>query len=78
MDSVIAWGIEALYFNFVEKAIPRHRLGSHVGRYNFYAIRKGSSCGLYFNWLDCKREVNNFPKVQFKDFQSKEEAERYL
>jgi hypothetical protein len=68
MDLIIAEGIEALYFNFVEKAIPRRRLESHVGRYNFYVVRKGSSCGLYLNWLDCEREVKNFPKAQFKDF----------
>ena len=49
-----------------------------VGRFNYYAVRRGYNCGLYFTWLDCERQVTGYSGAQFKGFQSKEDAENYL
>ena len=58
--------------------IPRCKLGTRVGRFNYYAVRRGYNCGLYFNWPDCERQVIGYSGAQFKGFQSKEDAENYL
>jgi viroplasmin and RNaseH domain-containing protein len=49
-----------------------------VGRFNYYAVKRGYNYGLYFNWPDCERQVRGYSGAQFKGFQRKEDAENYL
>jgi viroplasmin and RNaseH domain-containing protein len=39
-----------------------------VGRFNYYAVKRGYNCGLYFNWPDCERQVRGYSSAQFKGF----------
>jgi ribonuclease HI len=49
-----------------------------MGRFNYYAVKRGYNCGLYFNWPDYERQVRGYSSAQFKGFQGKEDAENYL
>jgi viroplasmin and RNaseH domain-containing protein len=49
-----------------------------VGRFNYYAVKRGYKCGMYFNWPDCERHIRGYSGALFKGFQRKEEAENYL
>jgi hypothetical protein len=69
---------EASSSSFLEGVIPRCKPATRVGRFNYYAIKRGYKCGLYFNWPDCERQVRDYSGAQFKGFQRKEEAENYL
>jgi hypothetical protein len=69
---------EASSSSFSEGMIPRCKPTMHVGRFNYYAVKRGYKCGLYFNWPDCKHPVRGYSGAQFKGFQRKEEAENYL
>jgi hypothetical protein len=78
MDAVVAHRVETQSSSLTERAIPRHKPEIWVDQYNFYVVRRGFHCGLYFNWPDCERIVRGFSGAQFKGFQSRKEAERYL
>jgi viroplasmin and RNaseH domain-containing protein len=43
-----------------------------VGRFNYYAVKRGYNSGLYFNWPDCERQVKGYSSAQFKGFHGKE------
>jgi hypothetical protein len=64
--------------SFSNGMIPRCKLAMCVGRFNYYAIKRGYKCGLFFNWPDCERQVRGYSGTQFKGFHRKEEAENYL
>ena len=49
-----------------------------MGRFNYYTVKIGYKCGLFFNWLACERQVRGYSSAQFKGFQRKEESENYL
>jgi hypothetical protein len=40
---------EASSSSFSEGMIPRCKPTMHVGRFNYYAVKRGYKCGLYFN-----------------------------
>jgi hypothetical protein len=40
---------EASSSNFSEGVIPRCKPATHIGRFNYYAIKGGYKCGMYFN-----------------------------
>lgn len=44
----------------------------------YYCVRVGRNPGIYSNWEDCKKEVNGFPKAEYKKFENKEEALNYM
>jgi hypothetical protein len=69
---------EASSSSFVDGMIPRCKPATRVGRFNYYAVKRGYNCGLYFNWPDCERQVRGYLGAQFKGFQRKEDAENYL
>jgi hypothetical protein len=69
---------EASSSSFVDGMIPRCKPAMRVGRFNYYAVKRGYNCGLYFNWPDCERQVRGYLGAQFKGFQRKEDAENYL
>jgi hypothetical protein len=56
-------------------SFPRCKPATRVGRFNYYSVKRGYNCGLYFNWPDCKRQVRGYSGAQFKGFQRKEDAE---
>ena len=43
-----------------------------------YAVRKGRTVGIFFNWEDCKAQVMGYPKAEYKSFDSIMGAEEYL
>jgi hypothetical protein len=69
---------EASSTSFSEGMIPRCKPATRMGRFNYYVVKRGYKCGLFFNWLDCEHQVRGYLGVQFKGFQRKEEAENYL
>jgi hypothetical protein len=50
---------------------------SRVGRFAFYAVRKGRTLGIFNNWADCYQSTNGVPN-QFKGFHSRNDAQQYL
>ena len=40
---------EASSSNFAESAITRYKPALHMERFNYYVVRKGYNCGMYFN-----------------------------
>jgi hypothetical protein len=69
---------EASSSSFAVGTIPRCKPATRVGRFNYYVVKRGYNCGLYFNWPDCGRQVRGYLGAQFKRFQRKEDAENYL
>jgi hypothetical protein len=59
---------EAPSTSFPKGMIPRCKPATHVGRFNYYAVKRGYKCGLFFNWLDCERQVKGYSGAQFKGF----------
>jgi len=53
-------------------------IGCARSRHKFYAVRHGRTCRLYFNWLDCSREVIDFKGAEHKSFGSLVQVEDYL
>lgn len=45
---------------------------------NYYAVRIGKKPGIYTTWAACQEQVHGFPGAQFKKFDSKEEAQRFI
>ena len=37
--------------NFSEGMIPRCKPATHIGRFNYYVVKRGYKCGMFFNWL---------------------------
>jgi hypothetical protein len=48
-----------------------------IGRFAFYAVRKGRTTGIFNNWGDCFRSTNGVPN-QFRRFHSRDDAQQYL
>lgn len=44
----------------------------------FYVVKKGRTPGIYFNWIDCDKQVNKYPGNEFKSFDSINDAINYL
>lgn len=49
-----------------------------MSKNNFYAVKRGRITGIFHSWEDCKKQVNGFPKAEYKGFRTKEEAQKYL
>ncbi|XP_061935741.1 ribonuclease H1 isoform X1 [Apis cerana] len=44
----------------------------------YYAVARGRTPGIYNTWLECKEQVDQFPRPIFRKFHSKEEAEDFI
>ncbi|VDM64054.1 unnamed protein product [Angiostrongylus costaricensis] len=44
----------------------------------FYAVAHGFERGIYENWDDAKKQIDDFPQPVYKKFSTREEAEEYL
>ena len=44
----------------------------------YYAVKSGRMPGIYFSWMECKAQVDGYPKAIYKGFETKEEAEIFL
>lgn len=44
----------------------------------YYAVKKGKTPGIYFDWESCKTQVDGFPGAVYKSFRSVEEAEAFI
>ncbi|MDR1437077.1 MAG: ribonuclease H family protein [Candidatus Symbiothrix sp.] len=40
----------------------------------WYVVWKGIEPGIYYTWLDCKRQIDGFENALYKSFESSEEA----
>jgi hypothetical protein len=59
---------EASSSSFADGTIPRCKSATRVGRFNYYAVKRGYNCGLYFNWPDYERQIRGYSGAQFKGF----------
>ena len=69
---------EASSNSFSEGMIPKYKPATRMERFNYYTVKRGYKCVLYFNWPNCKHQIRDYSGAQFKGFQRKEEAENYL
>lgn len=44
----------------------------------YYAVARGRTPGIYFNWEDCKKQVDKFPNNRYKCFPTVEEANQWI
>lgn len=44
----------------------------------YYAVRRGSSTGVFEDWDSCKACVIGFPGAEYKSFTTREQAEQYV
>jgi viroplasmin and RNaseH domain-containing protein len=44
----------------------------------YYAVVRGRRPGIYYNWLDCKSQVDRFRGARYKSFATKWEADEFL
>lgn len=44
----------------------------------YYVVKVGRTPGIYFNWEDCKKMVEGYPKPVYRGFETLGEAEAYL
>ena len=44
----------------------------------FYAVHKGLKIGIYYNWSDCKIQINGFKGAIYKKFSNLEDAQYFL
>lgn len=45
---------------------------------NFYAVRKGNQVGIYTTWSETQKHIKGFSGAEYKGFETKEEAEKYM
>ena len=50
---------------------------TRIGRFPFYAVRRGRTRGIFDNWADCHRSTNGVPN-EFRGFQSFNDAQQYI
>ncbi len=43
-----------------------------------YAVRNGRSCGLFYSWTECQKQIKGFSNAEYKSFQTLDEATAYL
>lgn len=44
----------------------------------FYAVKKGYTRGIFYNWEDCKKQIEGYSGAIYKGFTSLEDANRFL
>lgn len=49
-----------------------------MAKSKFYAVREGRKPGIYFNWDDCKAQVDQYPGAEFKSFHDLDGAYDYM
>lgn len=49
-----------------------------MGKWSYYAVRKGRSPGVFDNWEDAESQIKGYAKAKFKGFNDLEEAEAYV
>lgn len=49
-----------------------------MGKKKYYAVKKGLEPGIYDTWDKCLGNVNGYPGAEYRSFDTKEEAEKYL
>ncbi len=43
-------------------------------RQKYYTVWAGHNPGVYETWVDCQREIKNFPSAKYKSFKTEDEA----
>jgi len=44
----------------------------------YYAVKTGKIPGIYYNWDECKDQINKYPGAIFKSFENIEQANKFL
>ncbi len=44
----------------------------------FYAVKKGNKTGIFYSWEECQEAIKGFSGVEYKAFETEEEANAYL
>lgn len=44
----------------------------------FYAVKKGRKTGIFYNWDDCKNQIDGFSGSIYKSFKTEKEAREFL
>lgn len=44
----------------------------------FYAVKVGRITGIYYNWDDCKKQVDGYPNAKYKSFDNEKDAKAFL
>lgn len=68
----------AQYKGFPDEASAKEYLNVTEEKGKFYAVHKGRVPGVYLDWDTCKEQVNGFSGAQYKSFEYKSEAEKYV
>jgi ribonuclease HI len=45
---------------------------------SYYAVHKGKCTGIFFNWMECKKQIDNYHQPMYKKFDSIIEAENFV
>ena len=51
---------------------------SHRGRFQFYAVRRGRTQGIFNSWAECSAQVVGYSNCEFKGFYDLTAAQNYL
>ena len=49
-----------------------------MAKKKYYAVAKGKTPGIYFEWKDCKAQIDHFSGAVYKGFDTLEEAEQFI
>lgn len=49
-----------------------------VMKTKYYAVRKGKKTGIFDNWKECEENIKNFSGAEYKSFNNKNDAEKYI
>jgi len=47
-------------------------------RKNYYAVAKGRTCGIFYDWPTCRAQVDGYANALFKGFASLHEADTWM
>lgn len=79
------WYIKQIQVRNKKKCLPDERRRNHEMRREgadmakkYYVVKKGKVCGIYFNWNDCKAQIDGFSGAEYKGFDSLSDAQSYL
>lgn len=45
-----------------------------MGKNKYYVVWEGYSIGIFDTWVECKKQIENYPSAKYKSFESRAEA----
>ena len=62
----------------IQTGLPAPPYTSHRGRFQFYAVRRGRTQGIFNSWAECSTQVVGYSNYEFKGFYDLTAAQNYL